>query len=143
MKKTILAMILMVGATTFSYAQCQKNYTLSGVKTEYLDGSGTVQRVVEEKSQLVVEKDQITVTHGEGDGDPASGPFKYESCTWKDAFKNGKSVLKSTLVNQNGQSTPVTLTIEGKDGKITLLVQLDDSPDRQIRVTVDKFEEKK
>ncbi len=143
MKKTILAMILLVGTTTFSYAQCQKNYTLTGVKTEYLDGSGTVQRVVEEKSQLVAEKDQITVTHGEGDGDPATGTFKYESCVWKDAYKNGKSVLKSTLVNQNGQSTPVTLTIEGKDGKITLLVQLDDSPDRQIRVTVDKFEEKK
>jgi hypothetical protein len=36
----------------------------------------------------------------------------------------------------------VTITIEGKEGKLTLLAEVDDDPNHKIRVTIDKFEEK-
>jgi hypothetical protein len=36
-----------------------------------------------------------------------------------------------------------TITIEGKDGKITFLMEIEEMPDRKIRVWVDEFGEKK
>ena len=36
-----------------------------------------------------------------------------------------------------------TITIEGKDGRIVLLAELNDTPDDRIQLIADKFEEKK
>jgi hypothetical protein len=142
MKKTILAMILMVGAATISYAQCDKNYTITTSKTEYYDGSGALQRTVDEKGTITVTGKDIVITHGPND-EKMNGGVKYDTCSWKVPFKEGKTVIRTTLNGDNGQNTNVTLTIEGKDGKISVTAVPDEDQTRQIRLTVDKFEEKK
>jgi hypothetical protein len=50
--------------------------------------------------------------------------------------------MKVTLINGQGESHNLTVTIEGKAGKVILYAVMDDQPDQKIRLTADKFEEK-
>ena len=142
MKKFLLAMMLLIGASIISYAQCDKSYTITTSKTEYFDGAGTLQRSVDEKSLIVITAKEIVITHGP-DEQKMTGNVKYDSCSWKIPFKDGKAIIRSTITGDNGRTDNITITIEGKDGKISFTAVPDDNPDRQIRLTVDKFEEKK
>ena len=42
-----------------------------------------------------------------------------------------------------GETKRATITIEGRDGRIVLLAELNDTPDDRIQLIADKFEEKK
>jgi hypothetical protein len=139
MKKIIL---LMLAATTgaITYAQCDKPYSLTASKTEYLDSNNVVQRTVEEGTTLEINKSDILITTGDG-GHKMTGTIKPVSCAWKVPFKEGKTVFKSAL-NDGGQVMNITFTIESKDGKLMVVAQMDDDPNVRIRVAVDKFEEK-
>ena len=132
----------MIGATIMSYAQCDKNFTLTSSKTEYYDGSGTLQRSVDEKGVIVITGKDLVITHGPNE-EKMTGTVKYDTCSWKVPFKDGKVIIRTALTGDNGNTQNVTLTIEGKDGKITCTAVPDDDQNRQIRLTVDKFEEKK
>jgi hypothetical protein len=142
MKKTILALIFLVGAATISYSQCDKNYTMIASKTEFFDGSGNLQRSMEEKSTIEVKGKDIVITHGTN-GETMTGVVKYDSCSWKVPFKDGKAVIKTSFTGDGGQNMGVTITIEGKDGKITFLAVPDEDQTRKIKLTIDKFEETK
>lgn len=71
------------------------------------------------------------------------GTIKSVSCEWKTPFKNGKTVLKAALEGQQGETMNLTITIEGKEGKIDFLAEMDENADEKISIVVDKFEEKK
>jgi len=142
MKKTILALIFLVGAATMSYSQCDKNYTMIASKTEFFDGSGNLQRSMDEKSTIEVKGKDIVITHGTN-GETMKGVVKYDSCSWKVPFKDGKAVIKTSFTDDGGQNVGVTITIEGKDGKITFVAVPDEDQTRKIKLTIDKFEETK
>jgi hypothetical protein len=61
----------------------------------------------------------------------------------------GKHLLKKedgvedNYYNEQGRIFGLTITVEGKEGKISFLAEIDEQPDRKIRIVVDKFEEKK
>ena len=65
------------------------------------------------------------------------------TCEWKTPFKEGKTVIKTSITNPQGQTFSLTITIEGKEGKITFLAEMAEMPDQKIRIVVEKFEEKK
>ena len=44
--------------------------------------------------------------------------------------------------NENGEEKDVTITIEGKDGKVNLYFQIEGEPGDKVRITADKFEAK-
>lgn len=50
--------------------------------------------------------------------------------------------MKVTLTNSQGETQNVSVTIEGKAGKVVMYAVMDDRPDEKIRLTADKFEEK-
>ncbi len=50
--------------------------------------------------------------------------------------------MKVTLTNAQGETHKLTVTIEGKAGKVVLYAVMDDQPDERIRLIADKFEEK-
>src|SRR5216117_3231512 len=55
--------------------------------------------------------------------------------------QGGKTTLEAKFKDEKGEESNVTITIEGKDGKITCLMKEKEKPDRIIRVTIVKFEE--
>jgi hypothetical protein len=58
-------------------------------------------------------------------------------------FKEGKSTIKALFSEDNGEKRNVTLTLEGKEGKVTLLMEIKESPDRKIRIPILEFKEQK
>ena len=125
-----------------TYAQCDKKLVLTASSTEYLDAAYEVQRTVDEETVIEISKPVITITPG-NEGNTMTGTIKSDSCSWKLPYKEGKSVLKVTLADPSGETQDVTITIEGKEGKLTLLAEIDNRPDQKIRVALNKFEEKK
>jgi hypothetical protein len=140
MKKQILVLLIAVTTTAGSYAQCDKKVVLTSSKTEYLNTDNTVQRTVDEQTTVEYDSKAITITPGDHTMD---GTISSITCDWKTAFKEGKTVIKTTLNGENGRTMTGTLTIEGKDGKLYLTAEFEEMPDTKIRVTVDSFEEKK
>ena len=140
MKKIIFILLVLVCSTT-GFAQCDKILVLTSSKTDFLDASGTLKKSEEENTVIEIAKTEMTITPG-GEENKMSGPVKSVVCNWKTAFKEGKTVIKAILTDRSGDAKDVTITIEGKDGKVTLLAEVDEMPDNKIKVTLDKFEEK-
>ncbi|MBN8855174.1 MAG: hypothetical protein BGO55_24795 [Sphingobacteriales bacterium 50-39] len=130
---SILAMGLM------SYGQCDKKLRLTSSKTEYLQADSSVQRTVEENT--VIEFDKSTITIAPGDHDHLTGTIHSYTCNWAVPYKTGRTRLKVTLKKSEGETKEAVITIDGSNGKVTLLLELDDMPDKKIRVIGDKFEE--
>ena len=143
MKQILLAGLVLLCCTAFSIcsnAQCGKNLVLTSSKTEYLDTAGAVRRTVDEKTRIDITPKSITIS-------PASdhamtGEILSATCVWKTAFQEGKSEFKTRFEDQ-GESKSITITLEGKNGKLSFLAVFDDAPDKRIRVWLDGFEEKK
>ncbi|HTD99654.1 MAG TPA: hypothetical protein VK668_10210 [Mucilaginibacter sp.] len=141
MKSIILALILLVAGSTVSLAQCDKKITLSSSKTQHLDGSGVLQNTEDEQVVIDITKSDIIVV-AENGNHKMTGKIKSLTCNWKVPFKEGKTVIGTTLNDDNGDSKDFTITIEGKEGKVTLLAESPQMEDRKIKLALDKFEEK-
>lgn len=140
MKHLILAAVLLLaGATT--YAQCGKKVLLTASQTEYLGSDKTVQRTEKESSVIEFDSTSIIIVPG-NDDHKMTGTIRSSSCDWSTAFKEGKTVLKVDLADHNGEVKKITITIEGKNGRVEFLAEVDDMPDKKIHLVADKFEEK-
>jgi hypothetical protein len=136
----VLTLLLLLLSGTASFAQCDKDLILTSSKTEYLDAQGALQRTQEEHSTIEISKTEVTITPG---NDPRmKGTIKSHTCNWKVPFKEGKSVIQATFNDEQKGTMNATITIEGKDGGVILLLEAVEMPDRKIRVPIDKFEEK-
>lgn len=140
MKKRIFLFIAFLSGFV-CYAQCDKKLVLNSSKTEYLDSVFSVARTVEENTLIEITKTELIITPGSADNQ-MKGPIKSVSCNWTIPYKEGKTVLKAALADPGGDTKNVTVTIEGKAGKLTLTAEVDAEPNLKVRVPIDKFEEK-
>jgi hypothetical protein len=136
-KKTLLVTLLLVAGSTATFAQCDKDVTLTASKTTYLNAKGEVERTVNEETIVSISKTQISITPG--DHNPTEGNVKTYACNWKVPFKEGKLVVTGLLID-GGHEMNATITVEGKDGKVVLTFEAAEMPGKKIRVVADKFE---
>jgi hypothetical protein len=142
MKKIAIILALLFAGMAVSYAQCGKKFKITTSKTEHLDASGNLTRTDDEKAVVVISKTDLSITvTNANDQHAMTGVIKSDTCNWPVAYKEGKTVLKAVITNENGEDRNVTITIIGKDGKVTLLFEMVGEEDDRIRVTADKFEE--
>ena len=139
MKKQILSLVF-VAAGIVGYAQCDKKIVLTSGSTEYLNGKDELQRTVEETTTIEYDSKEIVITPGD---QTLTGTISSITCNWPSAYKEGKTIIKTALQGQDGPAMNATIIIENKEGKIIFLAAFDDMPDLRIRLTLDKFEEKK
>ena len=132
--------VLLFSVTT-GFSQCDKSVVLTCSKTEYLNAEGVVQRTVEEECLIKVSKSEVTIAPN--DHAKMTGSVTSTVCEWKQPFKVGKTTLEATFKKENGTTSNATITIEGKDGKITCVMKEKERPDRVIKAIVSKFEEQK
>jgi len=143
MKSTIIALLLLLAGSTVCLAQCDKKLSLVTSKTEHLDGSNNLERAVDEQTVIEIIDKKISVNIENGK-QTLTGTIKSNTCDWKTPFKEGKSVINTTISDEDGGGEKdYLLTIEGKDGKVTLTAESVQDPDRKLRFVLDKFEEKK
>ncbi|MBS1524615.1 MAG: hypothetical protein JST19_03135 [Bacteroidetes bacterium] len=143
MKSILTTFLLLAAGSTISLAQCDKKVSLTSSKTQHLDNQGALKHAEDEKTTVEFSQSDIAISiNGDNGEHKLTGKVKSDSCNWKVPFKDGKTKLQITLSNEEGESRDYTVTIEGKDGKVTLLAESPDEPDEKIRLDVDKFEEK-
>ncbi len=141
MKKIILLLALLAAGSAATFAQCGKKITLVSSKTSYLDANNKVEKTEDEKAKIELSTAGLTITHGEEE-EQMTGTIKITACNWKTPFKEGKTVIKTTLTDRGGDEKHGTITIEGKEGKVTMTLEIDEMPGKKIQIAADKFEEK-
>ena len=143
MKKTLLFLTGLLGIIMVSHAQCAENKTarFSSSKTEYLNESNTVENSRDEKTTIDFKNKDITILISGENDQKMTGTIKSASCDWSTPYKVGKSVYKATIVDEGGDVKNATITIEGKDNKLTFVVEVEEMPGKKIRLVADKYEE--
>ncbi|MDF2432572.1 MAG: hypothetical protein JWP44_2203 [Mucilaginibacter sp.] len=139
MKTITVILALLMAGITMSYAQCDKKVVLTSSKTEHLDATGAVKKTDDETAKIEINKAELQISVN--NEHKMTGAIKSETCDWKTPFKEGKTIIKATVSNDQGEDRDVTITIEGKDGKVTLLFEMEGMSDDRIKVGIDKFEE--
>ena len=139
MKQFLVAAILLTAATA-GYGQCEKKTFLSATKTDHLAADSSVQK--SDDGAITIEFDKTTFTVNPPNEGPLTGKVNSFTCNWSTPYKVGKTQMKVMLTNAQGESHNLTVTIEGKAGKVIMYAVMDDHPDQMIRLTADKFEEK-
>jgi hypothetical protein len=139
MKKITLTLSLLVAFGTASFAQCDKNIVLNSSKTYHLDAAGAVTKTIDEAAIVEINKTIVDVTiNGEH---KITGKIKSNICDWKVPFKEGKTVIHASM-DRDGEEKNFTMTIEDKDGKVTLYFEAESEPNDKVKVAIDKFVEK-
>ena len=142
MKQILLSMLLAMGIVTAAKAQCNETLQLSSAKTNFLNASYQSQRSRDEKIVIDITTATITITPNGNAADAMTGKVKEVQCEWKVPFREGKTVIKTDLVDKSGDVKDATITIEGKKGKITLLAEAKERPDQKMQLEVNRFEPK-
>lgn len=139
MKNLILIFSMVVLCAAASYAQCDKKVKFTSSKTEHLDSGGNLTRTENEDALVQISKSAVIVTVN---GEPR-GTFAVKSmtCDWKVPFKEGKMVIKGAMTTDQGDGLTVSLTFEGKDGKVTGYFVAEGQEEDVIKVVANKFEE--
>jgi hypothetical protein len=135
-KTIILALLLTVAGST-AFAQCDKASTFTASTTNYLNDKGAVERTKDEETVVTLDKKAVNIATG--GGHELTGAVKTYTCNWTTPYKAGKTVI-TTLITDGGRDMNATITIEGKDGKITLTFEAVEMPGKKILLQADKFE---
>lgn len=122
-------------------AQCDHAVTWTSTKTDYLDSNGTVKNTVTLPTTIQTTSQHITVTvsSGQGDGEVIEGDIKDLKCSWKQAYKDGKESFTSVMAKSNGETKNTTITIEAKDGKIDIIVEIENTGGKKMRLLIDNY----
>ncbi|RYU90477.1 hypothetical protein EWM62_07410 [Mucilaginibacter terrigena] len=137
-KIAILAGFFLMAGGRVALAQCDKTATLTASATSYLDAQGTIIKTVDAGAVISITKTDLTITP---DSDHAmSGKITSATCDWKVPFKEGKTVVKAVMSKDGTDEKHVTVTIDGKDGKVALTFEAEEMPGKKIQVVADKFE---
>jgi len=141
MKNLLLLPVLLLFVQFGSFAQCGEEVILSASKTEYLNGSGVLQRTVDESSTIEISKTKVVIKPGNAD-QVMTGTITSDTCNWKAPYTEGLTVIHALFDDPSAEQRHVTLKLEGISGKITFLMEIQEMPDKKIRVSIDKFVKK-
>ena len=144
MKKSLLILSVLVAFTTTSlFAQCGKTVIWTAPKAEFMDEAGNIQDTKEVNVIIKTTNKEITIVHSDDVNDTLKGTVKEDTCDWKEPFKNGKTILKADLADHGGKYENSTITIEAKESKISISIQME-TPDGKklvIRIPVESYKE--
>lgn len=142
MKKMLLSITLALLTATAALAQCDKTVVYYSDKQERVDAAGNM---VDGKSEvLTIEftRDKITVNKEDKPG-AATANIKTVSCQWTSIYKEGKASYEVDFMEDgNRLVSSGTVTVEGKEGKLILLVDTSRPDGKKIKVYINKYEEK-
>ncbi|HTQ27615.1 MAG TPA: hypothetical protein VMI35_05780 [Puia sp.] len=141
MKKWIATSLIMLSIGYAATAQCRGKISWNAAKAEIVDSSGKLLETLPGKVLVETTQTDILMRHDEAGADDLKGNIRDLVCSWKEPFRNGKTVFRADLVNAGGDVRPATVTIEGVDGKITITAVPDHQEGKKIKIVVDSFKE--
>ena len=140
MKKAILIFALSLSGA-YTFAQCNNTVTYFSGKAGFMDETGKVVRSEEGKFVVTVSQTHITLKHNDDDNDTMDGNITANVCDWSAPFKDGKTTFNTSFVEKNGKSNNAFVSIEGKDGKLVILINFKDMG-QTLKLIPDSFKVK-
>jgi hypothetical protein len=137
MKKIAIALLAILFFSANSFAQCEKKQTYTASKVEFLNEDGTVHHSDQGKVVVEISPKEIMINHNDNEQDRMKGEVKDFKCDWKVPNKDGITTLKAILQENSGDLKDATLSIEGKNGQLTILLNIEG---RIVKIYVDKVE---
>jgi len=141
MKKILVCLLILVGSGISVFAQCDQKVVWTAPKADFADEAGNVTETKDVKVVIRTNKKEIKITHSDDETDTLHGLIKEATCDWKEAFKNGKTVMKVDLSDRSSEMANSVITIEAKDSKIliSILAQTPDGTKKMIKIPVDSY----
>ncbi|WP_276481876.1 hypothetical protein [Paraflavitalea pollutisoli] len=142
MKKFLSVLFVALLLAGASFAQCDKHVVYSSEKQEFIGTDGQVEDIKTDALTLEFSQGKI-VLNAPGKGDALTGIIKETDCQWKTLYKEGKAVYKLDFQKpQSDETSGGSITIEAKDGVLTILVEIAKMEGRKVKLIVSKYEEK-
>lgn len=141
MKQKVFFLFITIGMGICCYCQCDKKNILSATGAEILNGQNDV-KIKDTLRVTTIKYDSKTIEII-SEFNTLYGTIDSISCNWKIPYKEGNTYIRGTLNYENGDQWVSKLTITGKDGKLTLLVDIEHPQANLMRFVPDKFEESK
>ncbi|MDF2189415.1 hypothetical protein [Paraflavitalea sp. CAU 1676] len=141
MKKFLSLVLVLTLAATAGFAQCDKPVVYHSDKQDRISPDGEVVGSKTDAIHLAFTKEGVSVEVNEKV--EATATIKEVDCQWKQLYKEGKAIYKVTFQKpETGETSEGSLTIEGKDGQLTILVEMARMEGKKIKLYVSKYEEK-
>lgn len=142
MKKMLLSFTVFLLAATAAIAQCDKKVVYYSDKQEMISPEGDIVNNKTDALSIEFTKESITINVGEKTG-AMTATIKETTCQWKEIYKEGKAVYKVEFQKpESGETSEGNMTVEAKEGKLYLLVEMARLDGKKIKVLVSKYEEK-
>ena len=139
--KTILIFFILSTAGLQAISQCDKKVTWYASKGEMFDASGTLLDTKTDSIFLETDPKKITLRF-KYDQKLLEGTVKEKTCDWKEPFRNGKTVYHAN-VSIDGNPSNAAFTVEAREGKITLSLDIEVRQGRKFIIYIDRYEEAK
>jgi hypothetical protein len=136
--KKFIGIATIMAMSIHGHSQCNESVTWTSSKTEYLDSNEVLQNTQIAPITIQTTNNHIKVTT---QSDVIEGDITDLSCNWNDPFKEGITSFKSVLAKSNGETRNATVYIKGNDGKIAIIVKLENMNGLQLRIPVDNYNE--
>ncbi len=141
MKQKLISLFIGIAINTCCYCQCDTKIVLSSTGAEILNKQNEV--IIKDTERITKIKYDTKKIEIITENNTRLGAIDSIYCNWKIPFKEGKTYIKGRLSFENGEVWVTTLTITGKDGKLTLLADMDHPDANRMLFVLDKFEENK
>ncbi|MBO9563008.1 MAG: hypothetical protein J7621_09555 [Niastella sp.] len=142
MKKMFLSFLVLLLAGSAAIAQCDKNVVYHSDKQERISAEGDVMDSKTDVLSIVFTKETITVNANDKP-EALKATIQGTTCDWKEIYKEGKAVYKVLFQKPDtGETNEGSMTVEAKDGKLYLLVEMARLDGKKIKVLINKYEEK-
>ena len=141
MKQKILFLFITIAIGISCYSQCDKKNILSSTGAEILDEQNKVK--IKDTLRLTTIKYDSKTIEIITENNTLYGTIDSIYCNWKIPFKEGNTYIKGTLNYENGDRGVTKMTINGKDGKLTLQVDIEHPEANRMLFVLDNFEESK
>jgi hypothetical protein len=141
MKQKILFLFITTAIGTCCYSQCDKKNILSATGAEILNEQNEIK--IKDTLRVTTIKYDSKVIEIVSENSTVHGTIDSIYCNWKLPFKEGHTYIRGSLSYENGDQLVTKLTINGKDGKLTLLVDIEHPEANKMRFVLNKFEESK
>ena len=138
MKTIFLAFILFISCLQ-AISQCDKKIKWYATKGEMYDTNGELLDTKNDSIFLETDTQKISLRF-QSDNKDLEATIKEKICDWKEPFKNGRTVYHTTSVLDD-QISDATFTVEAKDGKMILWVEIEIRQGRKFKIYLDKYEE--
>jgi hypothetical protein len=139
MKQKTLFLFTAIIMGTSCYSQCDKKNILTATGAEILDAQNEVK--IKDTVRVTTIKYDTKVFEIITEFATLYGTIDSIYCNWKIPFKEGNTYIKGILHYENGDQWVTTLILSGKDGKITLLADMEHPDANKMRFVLTKFEE--